>query len=1009
MARLRDRSRPNTSLRHDRAYSRSGLVRETLLRLAGSCLLVCFVVWPQPAMLRAETPPALHARIDAMVSEAEVGPVAERTEDAEFLRRLSLDLVGRIPTTKELAEFLEDGSPGKREQWIDRLLASPECDKHLAVVLDVSWMERRADTYVGTPAWRTYLRDAIAANRPLDELVAEVLAADGADEATKVRAKFLLDRNVEAHLLTRDVGRLFFGRDLQCAQCHDHPLVSDYAQSEYYGLFAFLQRTHLVTQDVEKKLVSVGEKADGEAVFASVFEPDVPQRTSFPVLPDGSPLVEEPAWLASEAYVVAPAEKVRPVPRFSRRGQLASADRLAGSRLFRLNAANRLWRLLLKRGLVEPPDLMHAANPPTHPLLLEELAGALIAQDFQIKPFLAQVARSQVYQRRMELPVAPEVGIALAAAARKQAWETELPAQRQLVERLAGEVSHAFDQLADAEKELQQHLTTLRQKLAEVQAAEQKRVETQGKWQQAEDHYQKQVALLASLKLAAEQAQAAAGRLEGDQELAGAVKLLAARATVVEQQLPQASADRDAQQAALTLTREAVEKLSAELGPLRQKQETLVLRVKEQAGGVRSLRELQMAESVRGVEWTQRLEQADVLLAVSQAKAAADNARAVQAEKRQRADQQQASLAAIDEETRQRANERDALQVEVDAARRFAEAAEARVTGGEQLLAAWQQSSAELAKAEAASGTPASGEVNAGLQDAAAVAVAVTEVPLPNVLADARGTLERQVAVTEVAVLSARQQFAQDQQRLVNLESRCAEVMSQCEAIAQRRAVQQAACAEADAAAVAAEEATRVAEVEQQKAGKRLRQQQERRFAVASLQGLSPEQLSASVVVALGLDERFRAEATSDWEGKNKEKPPAEIDAAQKAAEIEAAFQSRCKQVEDTLVSLFAAPPGTVQDAFQATVDQALFWDNDGRVHSWVAPSGGNLAERLVAQADDGQVTDQVYRSLVSRSPTSEERRVWGEYLSTAGGERPRAIQDMIWSLLTSIEFRFNH
>ncbi len=1004
MACMRDRSRPLTRPRRGCARVWSEVMRGAILRLAGQCLLFCLVVWPQAAMLRAETPPPLHARIDAMVSEAELGPVAERTEDAEFLRRLSLDLVGRIPTTKELAEFLEDDSPGKREQWIDRLLASPECDKHLAVVLDVSWMERRADTYVGTPAWRGYLRDASAANRPLDELVAEVLAADGAEEATKARAKFLLDRNVESHLLTRDVGRLFFGRDLQCAQCHDHPLVSDYAQSEYYGLFAFLQRTHLVTQDVEKKLVSVGEKADGEAVFTSVFEPDVPQRTSFPVLPDGSPLVEEPALLASEAYVVAPAEKVRPVPRFSRRSQLAAADRLAGSRMFRLNAANRLWRLLLKRGLVEPPDLMHAANPPTHPLLLEELAGALAAQDFHIKPFLAQVARSQVYQRRMELSAATEASSESAAEARKLAWETELPAQRQLVERLAGELSQASDQLVDAEKELQQHLAMLRQKLAEVQAAEQKRVEAQGKWQQAEDHHQKQVALLASLKQAAEQTQAASSRLEGDQELAGAAKLLAARVTVVEPLVPQALADRDAQQASLTQAREAVEKLSAELGPLREQQETLVLRVKEQAGAVRSLRALHTTESVRAVEWTQRLEQADALLAASHAKAAMDAARVVLAEKRQRTEEQQASLAAIDEEMRQRASERDALQIEVAAARRFAEAAEARVKGGQQLLAAWQQASAELGKAEAAAG-----EAGTGLQDAAAFAAAANERPLATVLATARGTLERQAAVTEDAVLSARQQLDLDQQRLASLESRRAAVASQCEAIAQRRAAQQAACVAALDATHAAEEAMRVAEVEQQKAGKRLRQQQERRFAVASLQGLSPEQLSASVVVALGLDERFRAEATSEWEGKNKEKPAAEIDAAQKAAEIEAAFQLRCKQVEDTLVSLFAAPPGTVQDAFQATVDQALFWDNDGRVQGWVAPGGGNLAEQLVAQADDGQVTDQVYRSLVSRAPTSEERRVWGEYLAGAGGERPRAIQDLIWSLLTSIEFRFNH
>jgi len=507
MARPRDPSRSSNRLRRFpvcaavRAWCRWPEHPRTMGVFLTAVLLVCLARLSGQAA-HADTPAALHERIDALVAESQLGPVAERTDDAAFLRRLSLDLIGRIPTTAELAGFLAEGSPTKREQWIDRLLASPECDKHLSVVLDVMWMERRVDTYVATPAWRGYLRESLAANKRLDELVAEVLVADGADEAGKSRAKFLLDRNVESHLLTRDVGRLFFGRDLQCAQCHDHPLVSDYAQSEYYGLYAFLQRTHLVTQDAEKKIASVGEKADGEAVFMSVFEPDVPQRTSFPAVPEGSPLVEEPTLSAGEAYVVAPADKVRPVPRYSRRGQLASADRLAASRAFRLNAANRLWRLLLKRGLVEPPDLMHAANPPAHPALLDELADALASGDFQVKQFLAQVARSQVYQRRIELPEAIVADLESTVVARKQAWETEAASQHQLTERLAGELSRASDQLMAAENELQQLLASIRQKLVEVQAAEQKRGEAQAKWQAAEDLYQKQSSLLAALKLA---------------------------------------------------------------------------------------------------------------------------------------------------------------------------------------------------------------------------------------------------------------------------------------------------------------------------------------------------------------------------------------------------------------------------------------------------------------------------------------------------------------------------
>ena len=91
-------------------------------------------------------------------------------------------------------------------------------------------------------------------------------------------------------MLTRDVGRLFLGVDLQCAQCHDHPLIDDYKQAHYYGLFAFLNRTVLVGAD--KNAGVLGEKADGDVSFTSVFKKKVTHQTGPRVL-DG-PAVEEP-------------------------------------------------------------------------------------------------------------------------------------------------------------------------------------------------------------------------------------------------------------------------------------------------------------------------------------------------------------------------------------------------------------------------------------------------------------------------------------------------------------------------------------------------------------------------------------------------------------------------------------------------------------------------------------------------------------------------------------------
>src|SRR5688572_33474647 len=97
-----------------------------------------------------------------------------------------------------------------------------------------------------------------------------MVAADGADASLRPAARFVLDRDAEPNLVTRDIGRLVFGMDLQCCQCHDHPLIDDYYQDDYYGLFAFVQRTSLFT-DAKTKVVQLGEIADGEASFKSVF------------------------------------------------------------------------------------------------------------------------------------------------------------------------------------------------------------------------------------------------------------------------------------------------------------------------------------------------------------------------------------------------------------------------------------------------------------------------------------------------------------------------------------------------------------------------------------------------------------------------------------------------------------------------------------------------------------------------------------------------------------------
>ena len=359
------------------------------------CCLITGVAW-------GDDPLPLHQRVDVLVDALAVGPQAAPASDADFVRRVYLDLTGMIPTAAEARAFLADTTADKRTRLIDQLLESPRYARNMALTFDVMLMERRPDKTVKTPQWQAYLRQSFADNKPLDQLCRELLTADGADDALRPATRFLLDRDCEPNLVTRDVGRLLFGMDLQCAQCHDHPSIDDYSQEDYYGLYAFFLRSS-VFNDATKKQALVAEKADGEANFKSVFTSNASDRVA-PRLPHGATVFTEPAFNKGEEYVVAPAKDVRPVPKHSRRAQLAAL--LTDSPEFRRNWANRVWAQLFGRGIVHPVDTHHAANPPSHPEVLALLAEEFAKSKYNVKWLLRELALTRAYQRTCE-PLAP--------------------------------------------------------------------------------------------------------------------------------------------------------------------------------------------------------------------------------------------------------------------------------------------------------------------------------------------------------------------------------------------------------------------------------------------------------------------------------------------------------------------------------------------------------------------------------------------------------------------------
>ena len=351
----------------------------------------------------ADEASSLHVRIDEMIEARAGGPLAAPSSDAEFLRRVYLDLAGRVPAVSEARAFLAGTAAEKRDRLIDKLLTGEEHVRRMTQVFHVMLMERLGDH----ADWQKFLHESFQANKPWDQLVREILNPNPDDEATRGSALWYTKRlehygenPVDIPGLVRDVGRHFLGIDVQCAQCHDHLFVEEYKQDFYQGLFAFVGQT-TIRQDV--KFPAVGLTPVNKKVeFMSVFV-QKPLAVG-PKLPGGAE-VEIPTFDKGREFEQPPDKKTKfpGVPKFNTLKILAEQLPQSENKLFTRNIANRLWWLMLGRGIVQPLDLHHAGNPPSHPELLDLLANELAAHHFDMRWLIREIALTQTYQRSSAL------------------------------------------------------------------------------------------------------------------------------------------------------------------------------------------------------------------------------------------------------------------------------------------------------------------------------------------------------------------------------------------------------------------------------------------------------------------------------------------------------------------------------------------------------------------------------------------------------------------------------
>ncbi|MFO0978382.1 MAG: DUF1549 domain-containing protein [Planctomycetaceae bacterium] len=906
--------------------------------------------------------------------------------DAEFLRRVSLDLNGMPPTADEARAFLTDADPSKREKLIDRLLASPLYARHLASTLDVMLMERRANTHVAQDAWMAWLVKSVRENKPWNTLAKELMTADGEMDNPDHRAasRFILDRGVEPNIVARDVGRFFFGRDLQCAQCHDSPLVADFLQKDYQGLLAITSATYAVTKKINDKDVTVlGERSGSDLTFESVFSKGNMHRTGAR-LPGGTTLAEQ-FLVPGEDYVTAPADGIRAVPKVSRRSLLAEQATNGSNRAFNENAANRLWSFMFGRGLVHPLDMIHPDNPAVSPALLQQLGERLAASNFDMKNFLREIALSQTYQRPFDLPAettaqlvaaraeadriaqqkaALDAASTAATTSKDTADDAFLAAEKALLP-VAGELDAARNQYAEAKKKLDEAQKALADATSALTAK-----------QQAADSLNQS---LASLKNAL-------AALPDSQDLAATASLLETRTTAVNAELPalkQAVTDKTT---ATTAPQEAAKTARTTLEGAAQKLQPLLDAV--------------------------RAEEAKVVAARS----AAQNAQAVLRSAEER-------LSMLDD-MKKAGDERQ----ELDAATTAVASAESQYVVAKQqvseMMPVIQQKTESLKTAETTRAAAAAAlttaqqtmssqqTVSSSLTDAkAALDRAVQALADDPELKAASQQLTVKAEAAAVALKSAESQMttaSQQMQQADELMKKAQAEMNEAQAEFQRRQNMEA---QMNAGFEAAKASRQQASDEFTKAIEPVPTELANHFMLAQLKHLSPEQLCWTVFRVTRVYDNYRSieiaelDKTTPLTDAQKQDPAV---LAQREIELEQRTWDKLKGNIGNYVPLYGGAPGQPQSDFYASPDQALFTSNGGAINSWVGPSGGNATERIIKASDPKAAAEELYLGILTRMPTDEEVADVTSFLASRP-DRNQAAKELVWGLLSSAEFRFNH
>jgi hypothetical protein len=358
---------------------------------AGISILALCILWVAvPAARSGEDPTqALADRIDehlARTFKAKGVPPAPVSDDAEYLRRVYLDLAGRIPRIDEVRDFLADKREGKRTRLVKQLLASPAYAQHASQTLraflvpQASANPRLQHLAVSLEAW---LRQRIRTGRSYDAIVREIMTAPldyherPADQPgspiTSSPLAFYQANDLKAETVAASAARLFLGIKIECAQCHDHPFAQ-WTRRQFWETAAFFA-------GVPPLDASAARPASSDMRLSLRFRLAIPDQNTTVV--------------ARFLDGVEPDCNTRPDPR----RLFADWATAPSNPYFARMAANRVWAQLFGIGLVDPIDDFGPHNKPSHPELLDELARAFADNGCDERFLICAITRTAAYQR----------------------------------------------------------------------------------------------------------------------------------------------------------------------------------------------------------------------------------------------------------------------------------------------------------------------------------------------------------------------------------------------------------------------------------------------------------------------------------------------------------------------------------------------------------------------------------------------------------------------------------